>query len=264
VTDSPLVILDIIARGLRAKVLWNGIVLLDGSPKVQVARSSKINGWTVNGPNTLIVQLAALPEPDIATPPVEDEPASPVFEVRLRKTFAGALDEADETLVDYEWTAEQPLAPVLAGVLERAIPMTAPAVWSWQEGYRFTSLGAGDVNDIIHHLGQLHAALERRDIDTVIALQHTQLSEQALALSRSVEDVFASYGAFLTDLMGGAGWTAQFFPPARIGLESMADGRILHVSGPDGGPPIRTASSTGRFAIDPYMSRVGGVWTIVR
>lgn len=257
----PLVILDLEVTALAAEVLFNGVAISRSQQARTLNRSAKINGWTLNGANTLSVRLGLPTAPRDA----EDGP-EPAFELRLRRALPGGADEADDVLVDFTWqAAAQPLAPgVLRPVLERTLQLTAAQPWSWTRGYAFTTLTPQDRDGIVQHLMRLQRALADRQIDEVVRLQSVQVGEQATALGQPADAFLASYRDFLGERMGSADWRVAPLDAARLRIEGMADGRIQHVTDADGGPPLVSSAGESRFAIDPYLSKIDGAWTIVR
>lgn len=257
----PLVILDLEVTALSAEVLVNGVAISRSEQTETLSRSAKINGWILNGANALSVRLGLPPAPDGG----EDGP-EPGFELRLRRALPGGADEADDVLVEFTWQAAgQPLAPgVLRPVLERTLQLTAAQAWSWTRGYAFTSLTAQDREGIAQHLARLRQALADRRIDEVVRLQSVQVGEQAIALGQPADAFLAGYRDFLGERMGSADWRVAPLDAARLRIEGMADGRIQHVTDADGGPPIVSSAGESRFAIDPYLSKIDGAWTIVR
>ncbi len=254
----PLIILDIEATGLAAEVLFNGVAVHRSASPDTVTSGARLNGWVRSGPNPLSVRLALPP------PPGGEVPPRPVFHLRLRRAVRGAPDEADQTLAEYRWTPAQPLAPAPLQVYAATPVIEAVQPWSWTRGYAFTSLGGADRAAIAGLLSRLRDALVERRVDAVVDLQRVQIGEQALAVGASAADMLDRYAAFLRERMGPADWRVAPFDAGGFQTELAVDGRVVHVTAADGNPPIATDSAEGRFAIDPYLSKIDGVWTIVR
>ena len=257
----PLVILDIDVTALSAEVLLNGVVVSESSQLDTLSRSAKINAWAVSGANSLLVRLARLP-----TVAREDDAPEPAFEVRVRRAMPGGADADDELLASYVWqTSAQPLAgPARQQVFEATLRLEAPMAWTWTRGYAFTTLTPADRGGVADVLNRLRLALADRDVETVVRLQTVQVGEQAVALGQSPGAFIDGYRSFLAERMSSPDWRVAPFLPAGLQINGMADGRIQHVAGGDGGPPIITSAGESRFAIDPYLSKIDGVWTIVR
>jgi hypothetical protein len=258
VASPALIILDIEATGLAAEVLFNGVAMHRSASPDTVSTGARLNGWVQSGPNALSVRLAQPP------PPPGQEPPQPAFELKLRRAVRGTPDEADQILAQYRWTPARPLGPAPVQVFAAAPVIEAVQPWSWTRGYAFTALTPADRDAIAALLRRLRDALADRRVEEVLELQRVQVSEQAVAVGASAPDMLDRYVAFLRDRMGSADWQVAPFDAAGMRTELMADGRVVHVTAADGGPPLVSASSDGRFAIDPYLSRIDGRWTIVR
>lgn len=259
--DVPYLILDLELVGLSAEITFNGAVVAEIDANRRIGRSSKLNGWAVSGPNILKVRLGALPE----RPSDEDRP-EPAFELTLRRAMPESPPATHQTLAAYTWQAGvQPLpATGRAQVFETSFAHTPPLVWSWTRGYAFTTLTPADRQGAFDLLQRLVRALTERDIDTVVQLQSVQVGEQAISFGEPPERFLAAYRAFLQERMASPDWRVAPLDPARLRFVGMADGRLQHVTDEAGNPPIVTASGDGRFAIDPYLSKIDGAWTIVR
>ena len=256
---TPLIILDLEITGLAAELLFNGVAVHRSATRETVRSGIRLNGWVQSGANSLQVRLATPPP----TATAGDAP-EPAFELRLRRALPGTPDEADQTLAQYLWTPAQPIGPTLTAVFSTSVELAAVQVWNWLRGYAFTAVVGADRDAVVAHLRRLRDALAERRINDVVALQAVQVGEQAIAVGAPPGDMQGRYAAFLRDRMGLADWRVAPLDAAGLRIELMADGRVLHVTAADGGPPIVTDSAEGRFAIDPYLSKIDGVWTIVR
>jgi hypothetical protein len=258
VAATPLIILDLEITGLAAEVLFNGVAVHRSADRETVSSGSRLNGWVQSGANSLQVRLATPP------PAAAGDTPEPTFALRLRRATPGTDDEADQTLAQYRWTPAQPIGPALTAVFATSVELAAVQPWTWLRGYAFTGVGPGDRDAVISHLRRLRDALAERRIDDVVALQRVQVGEQAIAVGSPPGDMLGRYAAFLGDRMGSPDWRVAPLDGAGLRIELMAEGRVLHVTAADGGPPIVTDSADGRFAIDPYLSRIDSVWTVVR
>ena len=238
----------------------NGILLVDSEARQTVLRASKLNAWAVEGENSVQVRLGALPPRERT----DDDPEA-AFEITIRRALSGESDAGDQVLASFIWQAAAQPVPTGARttVFQTRFVHTPPQAWTWTRGYAFTGLTGGDRQAIVDLLRRLADALAEQRIEEVIRLQSTQVGEQAIAVGESPETFVAGYRAFLQERMSGGGWSVSPIDPAALQITSMADGRIQHVTaGAD--PPVVARSEAGVFAIDPYLSKIDGVWTIVR
>ncbi len=259
-------ILETEGAGLSAQVLFNGVVLSQEDMSVHHARAARLNAWVVSGQNTLSVRLAPLPPSPArsgggATPP--QAPPSPGFSLRLRQVGPG---EVERQLLEYAWdAASQPLPPTGGvEVLNHSLTLEAVAVWAWTRATPIPQLGQGDTQAIGALLAALHGALASRAISDVVKLQSVQVGEQAVAVGEDPRVFLQRYGEFLQERMASPDWTV--LPVAWEGLRAiaMAAGRLYHVTDAQGRPPLVAKSGGSTFAVDPYVARIGGVWTICR
>ncbi len=253
-----LILLDLEATGLAAEVLFNGVAVHRSASADTISTGMRLNGWVQSGPNALKVRLA------LPSPPPGQEAQQPAFELKLRRTVRDTPDAADQILAEYRWTSAQPLGPEPAQVFAAAPAIEAVQLWSWIRGYAFTALTGADLDAIADLLRRLRDALAERRIDEVLQLQRVQVTEQAVAVGASGPDMMDRFAAFLRDRMGHSDWRVAPFDAAGMRSELMADGRVIHITAADGAPPIVTTSAGGFFAIDPYLSRINGRWTLVR
>ena len=251
---TPYLLLDVQTEGLISEVRFNDVAIVREGGRELASRALRLNGWALPGANMLEVRLAAAPE--------AGAPAR--FILRLRQGEPGAPDATDVALADYQWPAGQPAPPALAPVFNQPVQLEAFGVWDWVRATAIPVAGVGDLADIGALLERLHDALERRDIDEVVALQAAQVGEQAASIGMAPEDALGAYRSFLEERMGSADWRVAPFDRPAIRAEAMAGGRVQHVTDQTGGPPITTLSGEGQFLIDPYVARIRGDWKIVR
>jgi hypothetical protein len=245
------IVLDTDITALDARIEWNGIAFVNGEV-ASSRRAVRLNGWTVRGENRLIVQLALLPSP--ARPPR--------CELRLRAISGGEEQE----LTRYTWNAANaPLAPrARQTVLQRSFPLEPVAEWSWTHAAQVRQPTPLDANAIADVLERQRNALAAGDIDAVVAAQDIQLSEQATAGGLDPGAARQSYREFLAERMAQPDWSVLPFDRIGLRVDPMADGRIQHVTDRAGGPPVRALGGGGTFALDPYLAKLAGQWTIVR
>ena len=108
---------------------------------------------------------------------------------------------------------------------------------------------------------ELHRAFENRDFDRVVTLQRVQLEEKSVSVGMSLAHAIETYREFIEKLWTAPGWQidrldAVIKPAGLPGLIQALD-RL-------GGPAISMSSNELRFAINPYLAKVQGSWTIVR
>ncbi|MDD5296863.1 MAG: hypothetical protein PHU46_08125 [Rhodocyclaceae bacterium] len=252
-------ILDTEGAGLSAQVFFNDILLSQDEMPERLTRSARLNGWAVSGNNTLSVRLSAPPP---ARPDAPPRP-SPRYALRLRQLGPG---NGERLLEDFTWNpAGQPLAPG-GGVeaLSRSYPLEAVAPWAWTRATPIPQLGQGDTQAIGSLLAALHGALASRAIPDVVKLQAVQVGEQAVAVGEDPRSFLQRYAEFLQERMASPDWTVRPVVWERLRASSMAGGRLHHVTDAAGKPPLVALSRGSTFAIDPYVARIGGVWTICR
>lgn len=259
--DVPLIILEVEVAVLSAEISVNGVPLSDSASVERLSFASRINSWVISGANSVKVRLGSLPPQDGV-----EEDQQPAFELKVRRAIPGTPDEADQVLASYVWqAATQPLpGTARIPVFETSIPLNAVQAWSWTRGYAFTALTPADRAGVANLLGQLRQGLADRQIDAVVGLQTTQVGEQAIAVGEAPERLLGRYREFLGERTGSSDWRVAAFDAEGMQIVGMADGRIQHVTDAAGRPPIVATSGDSRFAIDPYLSRIDGVWTIVR
>lgn len=254
------------AAGLVATVEVNGVKLTQGPQRETVRQASKINGWLLPGSNRLLVQLAQLPPAKARGRASAQKPEMPPrFALRLREGVPGTPDQQDRQVLDYRWDqATQPLSKLPVTVFEQDFPAHPAAEWSWVKAAPVLKLTAEDREEISTLLHKVQSALVRKDIAEVVSYQKIQISEQAQAMGLEPERMLRGYETFLQERMASRDW--KVLPLDRLHFLALpeAHGRIQRITDADGAPPISTTFGDGSFALDPYLSKINGAWTIVR
>jgi hypothetical protein len=252
-------ILDLESSGLKVDVLLNGIPIVEERSLSTTRRSLKVNGWVVEGDNVLEARFEA-PHPGL------NPPSAPRATITLRRAAAGPSTAGDETLVAYAWSAkDQPLAAgIRTTVLTRHLSLHAPKAWSWVKAPPTPQLNDQDRTDIVALLRSVEQALSNKRSRDVVALQTLSLTEQAEANGSDPAPVLASYAGFLDARMAAPGWHVEPLAAERLQFVPLAGGRIIHIVGVAGAPPLVARTDDSSLQIDPYVSKVDGRWTVVR
>lgn len=251
---SPaLVNLSLHCGGLAAEVRFNDVPIFAGAPRQSVNHAEKLNQWVLAGPNLLTVSLALPPGP-----------AGAGQEFELEVVLAQTGKPGGRKLADYRWTpGAPPLSPTPVPVFREELTLDAPAPWRWAAAPRLPALSPNDRAAITATLTALHDALAERNLDAIARLQALQLEEQSIAVGEDIATGRADYLQLLRDLMAD-NWRVSPLQPGRLDYRLCGNGRLVQAAGPAGQDALLAHSGMGDVALSPYLSKIGGQWTIVR
>lgn len=248
---APLLVLDIDAAQVTAHVEFNGVVFEDGPIPERVHRAIRLNGWTTSGPNRLIARVSA-PTPG----------GSPRFNLKLREIDAGGQANV---LADVAWpTADQPVTVGAVSVIDRAFALPGFGDWSWVRATPIPRLGPAELSDVAGLLLSLRQALADREPGKVIELQAIQIREQSLSVGGDPGAAEGRYRILLEQRMSAAEWRVDPVDRGGLRASTMAGGRLHHITDARGDPPVVAHGDGSILAIDPYVAKLAGRWSIVR
>jgi hypothetical protein len=163
----------------------------------------------------------------------------------------------------FRWNAaEQPLTAAMQRVFEAPLVYSAPTDWSWTAAPGSEPNGSDRV-EIDQVVQRLRRVLLERQAEEAIKLQAVQLEEMAAAVGDDVAAYQAQYRTWLAGFFADETYSVAPYATDNLVLEVMAGGRIVRAT-QRGGVAVRARTTDRAMAIDPYLSKIGGVWTIVR
>lgn len=247
----PLLMLEIEVEALAARVLLNGVVVFDSRGGRSLRQNRRLNGWALRDGNQIEIQLA------------RPAPGDAAFSAALRVVQPGEAVDDVPPLASYEWSAERdPLTPAPRSVFRAAVPFSAVAAWRWTTVPPVTIAGV-DRAQIDELLRRLRSALVDRRPGEAVELQSIQLEEMAIAVGDDPARYRGQYADFLASYLSDPAFQVAPYDGNALTLEPMAGGRVVHAT-IAGLPPIRAQAGDRGMAIDPYLSRINGRWTLVR
>jgi hypothetical protein len=242
---------------LRARVWLNGCSVLEvWDDRARLAEHS-LRPWIVDGANRLDVFLGP------ATTEAE-EAEEPTFSLAVFKPLRGLPPLDTHELLRYVWTDnESSLDP---DGLRRVFSHTAHLEgagepWAWREAAPFRP---EDRPAIEEQVTALHRAIGARDLPLVLRLFERKLSEVARGVGTPEEGLREELREQLSAWFGAPDFVLEERSPDLLTLETAASGRLVHVRGPEGSPPLRGKAGGRPFALGVTMSQVEGRWVVIR
>lgn len=257
-----MLVLDVSAAGVTCVVKLNDVPIFSEHAIEPVQQAAKIDNWALPHLNQLAVGIGKLPAR--AAPQTAEKPLpAPRAKVVLRITSPGAAAEEDKILAAYEWTHGAAPPPYVATAMEQSVNLGARQEWLWASAVRVPEPKPADRSEIVSVIKELASALSAGDRQRIRELQRVAITENAISLGQSPEDVFGDYEDFLAERIE-AGMRVSPILETQLEFLSAGNGRLVHVVAPDGRPAISSDSRAGYFGIDPWFAKIGHKWTLVR
>jgi hypothetical protein len=242
---------------LKARVHLNGCSVLEAWDDGARLVEHSLRPWLVDGANRLDVFLG-----QATTKTEEDE--EPVFSLSVFKPLRDQSPLPAHELLRYVWTDnESSLDP---SGLRRVFSHTAHLEgsgdpWAWRDA---APLRDEDRPAIEEQITALHRALGARDLPLVLRFFERKLSEVARGVGTPEEGLREELREELSAWFGAPDFELEERSPELLTLETAASGRLVHVRGPEGSPPLRGKAGGLPFALAVTMSRVEGRWVVIR
>jgi hypothetical protein len=134
--------------------------------------------------------------------------------------------------------------------------------WEWERARPYDA--HRDRDGILALVGRVHAALLDRDVPTLNALLGIKLSELGRALDISLEQMELEQAKYFELHFADEAWTVAPLDLGALALEPDAGGRLVHVLGPGGTPPLTGFGGGRPFAFPLTVSNIDDSWLIVR
>lgn len=259
---SLLYAMEVECVGVVARIALNGIDVLSDWEGARRREVLDVNPYVIEGSNHLEVFLT--PMTDDAGRVVGRQHA---LRVRLYRLTRGRPLDEGERLAQFAWSEKViPVAPgVMTGVWARQFtvaPERAFGRWSWQDAA--PPSGDDDALELVALAEIIHGALSRKDADAVLDL--TALRDQELARAKGVtfDEQRGEQRSILRGWFGSPWWALDPFDPTALAATPFVKGRVVRVTDPLGGAPIKGTDGVRRFTFGFMAARVEGSWTIVR
>lgn len=258
-----LYVLEVEAEGLVVQAAVNGCEVFSEWEGAARLAQLKVNPYIIEGDNRLDVAL---------TPMTDDEGRALAVDRALTVTLIrGVLgvDPGDAgRIARFTWDAGAlPVEPgQLTPVWTRQFtvrPEQAFGRWAWQDAPAVAPTAA-DAQALVSLAGRAHAALSNRDLVAMRALTALRDAELARALDIPDDEMAADVEAWLRDWFSEPDWSMDAFDPGALAASPSARGRLMRVTDPYGGPPLRGGGGGRRFAFPFAATRVDGAWVIAR
>lgn len=255
--------LSVECEGLVARVILNGVDVFAEWEGAQRLTQTKVNHFIVEGSNALEVAL---------TPMTDDEGRAlglaTLFRLSLHRGVHGVVPGDEGRVARFEWDAgSMPVEPgVITAVWSRQFSVAAAQAfgpWSWSAPSAET-VEAGDAPSLIGLVGEVHAAIEARDVDRLVALTTLRDAELCRALGLEPAEFAADQRATWADWFAESPFVLEPFDPAALAAVPQARGRLVRLTDAYGNPPILGQAGARQFAFAMMAAKVNGQWVIAR
>ncbi|HEY8427621.1 MAG TPA: hypothetical protein VIL20_04570 [Sandaracinaceae bacterium] len=277
---TPCFYLNVAIRGYDADVFVNGAPIVRASRGYPCIVLPPVSEWIVQGENVLTVAVEggdALDPPGEseagAAPPPADEP--PRLRVALCRGELGEFVEPgrENELVVIDWTpppppgeGEEPLA--LPHEVRAAVDLSHPwGAWSWESAPAFDLWAEPEtVVEVATFLADLHAALERGQLDPLLDASRPKLEEVAPCYDMDPAAARQRLVAAWPEITKAPGFRLAPFDEADLELRTCCGGRVLEPRSLAGEPVLRQAEALEgqRWSLPLYLARIDGKLAIVR
>ena len=261
--SSLIYALEVECEAVVARVVLNEVDVFSEWEGARRITQTKLNPFIVENSNRLEV---------FVTPMTDDDgnavPGPYVLRVALIRGEHGVEPDDSNRVAQFTWNpAEFPAEPgTLTGVWARQFtvrPEHAFGRWLWQDAPA-KAPNEDDARALVGLCAEVHAALERRDLGAVMALTDLRSEELARALDIAPDEVRAEQAQMYSDLFSSPAWRLAPFDPSALAASPFARGRLVRITDPFGGPPIKGTDGERPFAFSFLATRVAGAWAIVR
>lgn len=261
-------VLSLESHGLLVSVQVNDVIVYMKSAPEESAYSEKINPLLLSGENEVRIQLGL---PSAGSPKnksrtqnqsPQNPPEAPAFTLTLQKGEPGKDPSQEGILLRFEWDSKQmPLAPgelktVFDGKFQVQPLSFPPPSWSQVPALQV------DRPALETFVRDYAAALQKRDVQTLINLNAPKFQELTRALGSDPARMTQGFHDFLESLMSAKDWSVSVSPALEFKLEGRA--HLVRITSAQGSAPITATSEGKTIPFDLTVSFVGGAWRLLR
>ncbi len=224
-----------------------------------VATSEPVMSWIMPGENALTIKLKPLFE--------DDKPLPAKLKVKLFLHDAEQeVPTVKQLLAEYQYpeldTPEQPELP-----LTRAIPFEFKAPLPtklWQQAEVLNGVTVNDKTAIIALANELFSAINAKDLDKAIQLQHYKIADDALAEDKTVDRLIKATRTNYEWVTSQPGLTGTALAEENSRFQICCDNKLVYLSRRDGQSAVAMETDEMFFDIDIFAARIGRQWLIAR
>ncbi|MEJ2395194.1 MAG: hypothetical protein P8045_12080, partial [Candidatus Thiodiazotropha sp.] len=134
----------------------------------------------------------------------------------------------------------------------------------WREAETLSVITESDKSEILSLVDGLGKAIVKGDIDKAIELQKYKIKDDALVEGNSSEDIEQALRANYAWLKDQEGIELRTYNPREIVYSLMANNRVVKLTKSAGEEVLQIESSDLSIEVPVFVSKINGVWKIVR
>jgi len=241
--------------------LWFNDILLD-MDKEGVFKNRKFpnNLYVIDKENTLKAKITLPGQP----PKMPDNLDLKICLYEIEQQMLG-----DETLPEpvAELLFPGTEAPSFPAEIETTFNINSPFPrWQWQDAEVVDNSDPAVIQDCFSVISDLHQALSAKDFTTVSNMLSLKTQEMANAYYIPIDERIADQENFFNEIFSDSQFEMEAFNNGNLTIIPMAQNRLFLVQQNDGNAAIESKElSEGYcFTLPIYVSKIDGVWKIVR
>jgi hypothetical protein len=245
------------SNNIYATVLLNDVPLVDLKDGSSIMNEIPVAGWLMPGSNALKIIARAKPEVDRITAEISasiylhdstSDVPKPLKTVATIK-FSGEDSDFEKNEESVEITFE------FSGEVKAKL---------WSEAETLSTISEKDKSVIISLVDGLGKAIINGEIDRAIDLQSYKIMDDALIEGSTPEEIEQAIKANYTWLKGQKGIELHKYNQREIEYTFMDKNKVVKLTRDGGEEILQLESSDLFFEIPVFVSKINGVWKIVR
>ncbi len=241
--------------GISLRLSVNQIPLIISARPERMERADELNAWLLPGRNELHLLLDR---------PAEAGAAAQV-ELRLEPLQAGQSTSSARPLAEFRWPPANPDDEHYPFEISLPFSVDDPPPSDFWPQATVISWDVDAWRDVLGLLGQLHGAMERRDLTAATRLLIYKSRDVHKAHYMPAQEASSDLRDYLELFFNAPGWAIAPLEVEQLEPHLVASKRLVWVTGPDEQEPLRSSPGTSPGMVLPvYFAPVDGQWTIVR
>jgi hypothetical protein len=257
VTLPDLYFLAVNSKSIHTTVLFNDVPLVDVKEGESIMSEIPVTGWLLPGDNTLKIIARAAPGAERIT----GEVSAAVY----HHDNSSDVPKPLETYATIKFPAEESDLEKKAQSVEVTFDFSEELKAElWREAETLSVITESDKSEILSLVDGLGKAIVKGDIDKAIELQKYKIKDDALIEGNSSEEIEQALRANYAWLKDQKGIELRTYNPREIVYSLMAKNRVVKLTKSAGEEVLQIESSDLSIEVPVFVSKINGVWKIVR
>jgi len=246
-------------QGFATRLFLNDI-LIDSDPDgVFKKRNLLCNQFVTDGVNRVRMEISIPNPPDL---PKEMKLTIALYQLTDQQISSNQLPEP---LLQLEFPGKT--SPSFPASLEGEVAIASGlGRWEWEDSDTIESIEKEDVAAISTLLKKLHIALSDKNLPAIQSLMELKTREMALAYHIPLATRVSDQEEFFKGIFNDTQFTMNPLSLDQLQIDPMAGNRFFVLERKDGKGLLESAELTEgySFSLPVSVSRINGIWTIVR